>query len=454
MRKFLAAAAMVVSTFSAPAGWAESLTDAFIAAYRNSNLLENQEATLRAADEEVAQAMATLRPVIEYTVTSGYRRAQTRASGRFDDGLSTSFELSASLVLLDFGRRAIGIEIAKETVLATREALRQIEQEVLFAAVQSYVDVQVKGQIVSLRQSNVRLVTQELRAARDRFEVGEITRTDVAIAEARLAAAQAGLSSAEGDLMIAREAYKAATSAYPGNLKGLPKSPRLPKSMEEARAVALKSHPSIAEAQRGVTVAELNVELAKARFMPTLSANASLDTTDRGVESQNFGLRLNQQLYTGGAKSSDLRQVIARRDGARATLSQAGVVISEAVGRNWSILAVANAQVQASNQQIRAAQIAFDGVREEASLGARTTVEVLDAEQELLDAKVSLIEAEGTRYLGVYRVLQSMGLLSVEHLGLGIPTYDPAAYYNAVKNAPVHTARGKKLDRILEKLGK
>ena len=454
MHRYLAAAAVAVSVLVAPVAQAESLTDAFIAAYRNSNLLDKQEATLRAADEDVAQAMATLRPVVDYTVTSGYSRGQNTANGPFVDGFRTSFELSASMMLLDFGRRALRIEIQKETVLATREALRSVEQDVLFAAVAAYVDVQVNGQIVGLRDSNVRLVTQELRAAQDRFEVGEITRTDVSIAEARLAAARAGLSAAEGNLMIAREAYKAATGAYPKRLAGLPRSPRLPKSMEAAREVALKTHPLITRSQRGVTVAELNIELAKADFKPTLSGSAAASINSLGIEEQSLGLRLNQRIYSGGSKASVLRQAIAGRDGARADLSQAGVLVAEAVGNAWAGLAVANAQVQAGDRQIRAAQTAFDGVREEASLGARTTLDVLNAEQELLNARVTRIEAEAQRYLGVYQVLQTMGLLTVEHLNLGIPTYDPALYYNTVKNAPVHSSQGKKLDRIMEKLKK
>ena len=452
MRGFFAAAAVAVSCLMAPVAQAETLTDAFIAAYRNSNLLDKQAATLRAADEDVAQAVSTLRPVIDYALTSGYERSQARSGGPFADGVRTSFELTASLMLYDFGRRALGIEIAKETVLATRELLRGVEQDVLLAAVEAYVDVQVNQQILSLRDSNVRLVTQELRAAQDRFEVGEITRTDVSIAEARLAAARAFYAAAEGNLMISREAYKAATGAYPRNLARLPTSPRLPASVEAARAVALKTHPSILAAQRRVTIGDLQVEVQKTGFKPSLSASVGASINDAGVERQTFGLRLGQTIYSGGLQASLMRQAIASRDGARADLAQAGVVIAEAVGNAWAGLSIANAQVQAGDRQIRAAQTAFDGVREEANLGARTTLDVLNAEQELLDARVTRIEAEAERYLGVYRMLSAMGLLTVEHLQLGIPTYDPAQYYNAVKNAPVHSAQGKKLDRILEKL--
>lgn len=448
--------ALTVAAFviSAPVAQAETLTDALIAAYRNSNLLDQQAATLRAADEDVAQAVATLRPVIEYTLSSGYQRSQLTAHGPFADGLRTTFELSASMMLLDFGRRDLGIQIRKETVLATREALRRVEQEVLSAAILAYVDVQVRGQLVGVRQSNMRLVTQELRAAQDRFEVGEITRTDVSIAESRLAAARAELSAAEGDLMVAREAYKAAIGAYPGALRPLPRPPRLPASMAEARAVALKTHPSILQAQRSVTIAELGIEAAKANFLPTLSGQAAVSRNDRAIDTQSFGLVLNQEIYSGGAKASSLRQSIAQRDNARAQLSQTSVLIAEAVGNTWARLEAAGVQVEASDRQVRAAQTAFEGVREEATLGARTTLEVLDAEQELLDARVARIRAETQRYLGVYAVLQSMGLLTVNHLGLGIPTYDPAQYYDAVKSAPAHSAQGKKLDRIMEKLGR
>lgn len=447
----LAVAAAIVVT--APVAQAETLTDAFIAAYRNSNLIDRQAAVLRAADEDVAQAVATLRPVVEYTVSSGWQRGQAVDNGAYAEAWRTTFELSASMMLFDFGRRALGIEIRRETVLATREALRNVEQQVLFDAVSAYVDVQVRSQIVGLRQSNVRLVTQELRAAQDRFDVGEITRTDVSIAEARLAAARAALSVAEGDLIVAREAYKAATGAYPGTLRTLPKTPSLPKSMEAARDVALKTHPLILQAQRGVTIRELGIEAAKADFKPTLTGRAAVSKNNLGINEQSVGLNLNQEIYSGGAKASALRQAIAERDGARADLAQAAVSISEAVGRAWAGLSVANAQVQAGDRQIRAAQTAFDGVREEASLGARTTLDVLNAEQELLDARVTRIQAEAQRYLGVYAVLQTMGLLTVEHLGLGIPTYDPAVYYNQVKNAPSHSAQGKKLDRILGKIG-
>ena len=434
---------------------AETLTDALIAAYRNSNLLDQNRAVLRAADEDVALAVSSLRPVVAFTGQAGWRRAEINSgSGRaVTEGLSSSLTLSAELTLLDFGRNRLGIEIAKESVLATRKALIDLEQQVLLGAVSAYVDVRLAQEVVALRQSNLRLITQELRAAEARFDVGETTRTDVAIAQARLAASRSALAGAEGSLMIARESYKAATGAYPGNLSPVPKLPALPRTLEEAQSVARNTHPLILQAQHLVTIADLQVELAKASTKPTLGAGASVAIDQDGLGTQTFGLTLNQTIYAGGRLSALLRQALAGKDRSRAALQQTAVGVLQNVGVAWANLAVSGASIQASDEQIRAAQTAFDGVREEAAAGARTTLDVLDAEQELLDARNARLQAEAQRYVGVYQVLSTMGLLTVDHLQLGIATYDPEAYFDAVKTAPSHSVQGKKLDRILEKIG-
>lgn len=456
MRTWLRAMVVAVAGLASAGGaGAETLTDALIAAYRNSNLLDQNRAVLRAADEDVALAVSTLRPVVALRAQSGYgwSEVNTAAGRAIAEGLSASLTLTADLTLIDFGRNRLGIEIARTSVLATRQALIQVEQDVLLAAVQAYVDVRLSQEVVALRQSNLRLITQELRAAQDRFDVGEVTRTDVAIAEARLAASRSALAAAEGDLLVAREAYKAATGAYPGRLAALPRAPALPASLEEAQGVARATHPLIRQAQHLVTISGLQIDLARAAMKPTLGVGVTLGTDDEGLDSANLGLSLNQTLYAGGRLSALLRQAIAGQDRSRAALQQTAVVILQNVGVAWAGLRVANASIEASDRQIRAAQTAFDGVREEAALGARTTLDVLDAEQELLDARNARLQAEAQRYVGVYQVLATMGLLTVDHLQLGIATYDPEAYLNAVEKAPSHSAQGKKLDRILEKIG-
>ena len=455
MRKFFGTLVAVLA-LSTPMAQAETLADALIAAYRNSNLLDQNRAVLRAADEDVAIAVAGLRPVIAFAAQAGYARAEflKPVGGRgVNEGLSGTLTLTADLIVLDFGRSKLAVEVAKESVLATREALIGVEQGVLLSAVQAYVDVRLSQEIVALRESNYRLITQELRASQDRFEVGEITRTDVSIAEARLASSRAALAAAEGDLMVARESFKAATGAYPGRLAGLPSAPKTARSLEDAKSVAQRTHPSVRQAQHEVTISELNVARGKAGLKPNVTARASLSVDGDGLDTEGVGLILNQTLYAGGKLSALYRKSLAGRDASRAALHQTSVQVAQNVGNAWSSLLVSAASIDASRRQITASQAAFDGVREEATLGARTTLDVLDAEQELLDARAARLQAEAGRYVGVYVLLSAMGLLTADHLHLGIPTYDAAAYYNAVKTAPATSAQGRRLDKILEKIG-
>jgi outer membrane protein len=455
----------VISLGLSGAAQAESLTDALIAAYRNSNLLDQNQALLRAADEDVATAVARLRPVISFGVEGRYRLAGESSfdgSGftvSMQDSFSATMALTAELTLYDSGRGWLAIEVAKETVLATRQSLIDVEQRVMIEAVQAYINVKFATEIVFLRQSNMRVITQELRAAQDRFEVGENTRTDVALAEARLAAARAELASAEGDLMIAREAYKIAVGHYPKSISTLPRPPATAASLDEARAVAVRTHPIVRQSQHEVKIAEFNVKRAVADTGPSVSANVQFTDPQGSFNntagpSTEVGLSYSQIIYAGGQLASLHRRALAQQEAAKSALLQNTLIVEENVGNAWANLLVAQAQIEATDRQIAAAQIAFNGLREEAKLGARTSLDVLDAEQELLDAKVARARADATRYLGIYSLLQAMGLLTVEHLGLGIPTYDPAAYYRAVKDAPVHTPQGRKLDRILKAIGR
>lgn len=458
MRKFWGVLAVGVTLFAAPVAQAETLADALSAAYRTSNLLAQNEAVLRAADEGVAQAVAALRPVVKWAASTNWGRSgQDALFSSRETGLTTSLGLTASLTLLDFGRNRLGIAIAEESVKAARQALVGVEQNVLLTAVRAYVDVSLQGSIVALRESNVRLITQELRAATDRFDVGEVTRTDVALAQAALAQAKSGLAAAQGNFNIAREAYKAATGKYPGRLAGLPKLPATANSIEAARDVALRTHPNILQAQNLVKVGDLQVELARAQTRPSLDASASLTESSSvetgGVDNQTLSLSFGQTIYAGGALSSGLRRAIAQKDQQRAGLNQTIVEIDQSVGQSWANIAVSRASIVAGDEQIRAAQVAFDGVREEASLGARTTLDVLDAEQDLLDARAGRLEAEANLYVAVYQLLSAMGLLTADHLKLGVPTYDVDSYYKAVRNAPAHSPQGAKLDRILKSIG-
>lgn len=458
---FLVAGTAATLLMGSTALRAETLADAMISAYRNSNLLEQNRATLRAADENVAQAVSALRPVIEWTAQYGWSKNDTNvttASGVPIDttveGTSASTALSATMTLFDFGRNRLTISSQKEAVLATRESLRSIEQQVLLATVQAYSDVKSAQEQVSINQNSVRVLQEELNATNDRFEVGEVTRTDVSLAESQRAAARAALVSAQGSLQTAREDYKAATGHYPVDLAPLPAAPNLPRSRDEASSTAQRNHPTIKSLQHSVLVSELGIQSAQAEKRPRITGSLSVSNDKGGYVGQSAGINMTQQLYTGGKLDSGYRQAVANRDETRAQLRQASVEVTQAVLQSYALIDVYKAQISAYGEQIRAAQVAYDGVREEATLGARTTLDVLDAEQDLLDARAARIDSQAQLQVAYYQLLSNMGLLTVENLKLGIPTYDPAAYYNAVQNAPLTSVQGDSLDRVLRAIGK
>lgn len=440
---------------------AETLADALVSAYKVSHLLEQNRATLRAADEDVATAVAALRPVAKWGAEFSKSRCtipvQVSPAANCDDGhwkeLEATMALTLDWTLFDFGRNRLSVDIQKETVLATRAALLSTEQDVLLSAVKAYADAKATAEQVAITENSVRVISEQLKAAQDRFDVGEVTKTDVSQAEASLAGARAALAAAQGQYKAAREAYKAVIGHYPERLSSLPKAPKLPKTTAEANATALRLHPAIKQAQHLVSAADLGVALAHAQHLPTVSGQAKLaDPKDSG-RSSTLSLSIGQPIYSGGAIASANRKAVANRDKARAGLSQAGVEVAQAVANAFAGIDVYRAQINAYDQQIQAADLAYQGVREEATLGARTTLDVLNSEQDLLDAKASRITAEASLQVAYYQLLSAMGLLTVENLKLGIPTYDPAAYYNAVQNAPL-SDQGKALDRVLRAIGK
>ncbi|SFA71949.1 outer membrane protein [Poseidonocella pacifica] len=440
----------------APAS-SETLREAMVSAYKESGLLEQNRALLRAADEDVAVAAAALRPIIGYTASLSRDFGDSATQGRFTSHESSA-GLSADLLLFDGGSSRLNTEAQKEVVLATRESLRALEQEVILRGVVAYMDVRLRQAVVSLRENNLRLITQELRAARDRFEVGEVTRTDVALAESRLAASRSQLAAAQGDYVRAQEEYANVIGHQPGTLAPVSPANTGVSSVAEAKAIARRTHPELEAAKHEITAAEINVARAQAALKPSLNLEGrygitrDLDTGDEG-RSGSVGLNLSGPIYRGGELSARTRQATARRDAERASLITVQRNVDQEVGNAFATLSVVRASREASVEQVRAAQVAFEGLREEATLGARTTLEVLDAEQELLDARFELVSSEVDQIISSYQLLAAMGRLTVDALNLPVQRYDPAAYYNLVKDAPVAVSRqGRALDRVLKSL--
>lgn len=434
---------------------ADNLRQVMVDAYRNSNLLEQNRYLLRIQDEGVAQAVAQLRPVLSF-VASMERDLVNNTS-------TASASLVAEYLIYDGGARRFALEAAEETVLAARQQLVALEQQVLFDAVTAYMNVWRDMQIVGVRERNVRVITQQLRAARDRFEVGEDTRTDVAQAEAQLATARSQLAAAQGALEISRELFNLAVGRYPNGLNNPGSIPNVPRTEAAAQALARQEHPAIQALQHEVTAAELGIEQARAGLRPQLSLdgratevfeNSANPNAEGGAAS--IGLTLTQPIYRGGQLMSLERQSRAQAAAVRFSLNQQVRVNLQGVGNAWALMTIASAQIQAADQGIEAAELAFAGVQEEASLGARTTLDVLDAEQDVLDARISRIEAQADLYQYSYQLLSAAGLLTVEALNLNVPEYDPAAYANLFSGAPsrVNSPQGEQLDSMLERVGR
>ncbi|MCV6585222.1 MAG: TolC family outer membrane protein [Marinibacterium sp.] len=459
----MAGAAIGLAALTPGGAKSQSLADALVGAYNTSGLLEQNRALLRAADENVAVALSALRPIVSWTA-SATRSVADGDAVRFNLNPNSSqinLGLTAQWLLYDGGASRLSVSQAKEAVLATRQGLVSIEQQILLRAVIAFFGVIEQVETVDLRENNVRVLSEELRAAQDRFEVGEVTRTDVSQAEARLAAARSLLAVARGDLVSAQEEYFAAVGSRAGRLRAPSSLPTPPASIDAVKVQAVNAHPNVRQAQHLVASNEIAVSAQRASQRPTISLNSGLgfredfDLDDADLQTGSIGVNLSQQIYSGGRQAAQIRQAQANRDASRANLLTVSEDIQQNAANALIALRAAEASLSATRTRITAAQVAFDGVREEATLGSRTTLDVLDAEQEVLDAQAARITDEATRAIAAYALLSAQGLLTAERLGLPVTIYDPSAYYNQVKNAPAGTSkRGRDLDRVLESLGK
>jgi len=459
-----ASTAVAVSAICAPAAKADTFADALVSAYNHSGLLVQNRALLRAADEDVAAAGAALEPVVRWTasVFQTYGRARTDSTIVAYNSNSLDFDgnLIVEQLLYDFGATALGVDVAKETVLATRQALIGVEQQVLQRAVEAYMGVIEASEFVELRQNNLTLLNQELRAAENRFEVGEVTRTDVALAQAQRAEALSGLATAQGNLQIAEEEYRNIIGRKPGRLAQPPSLPKVGTNIEEAKLIAVRQHPDMRSVQHQVAAAELAIKRAQAQKRPTISAQGVLGAgkdlgSDNFSTSLSVGLNASGTIYAGGTRSSIVRAAQAQRDAQRGNLHVVRHNVQQNVGTAFAQLSSAKASLASSDRQIRAARIAFEGIREEAKLGARTTLDVLDAEQSLLDAEAARISAQSQVYVATYLVLSTKGQLTAANLRLPVQQYDVTEYYNLAKTSPTSQSKqGAQLDRVLKRLQK
>lgn len=431
----------VLATFAPSGARAQSLADAMVQAYQTSPLLDANRAALRSLDEGVPQARANRRPQVSFGV--GASSSTTTEDFKEDQLNQLSAQLQASLLLFDSGATKAAIESARNSVAAGRADLKGVEQLVLFNAVQAYVDVRRDEEFVRLATNDVERLNETLRATQNRFDVGEVTRTDVSQSESRLADSRAQLESAKGALQVSRETYRQAVGSLPGRLQPLPPLPPLPKSVDDAISIGMQRNPAIISAQFAERAAVYDFDRARAAKGPQLSINGSVGperdnqqvqwNTDVGYSA---GLNASVPLYTGGRNDSVIRQAQALLDQRRFQLQDEGRTVTQSVAAAWSQFEVAKANIVARREQADAARIAAEGVAEEARLGARSTLDVLDADQERLQAEAQIVQAVRDEYVAAYSLLRAMGLLTVEHLKLGIESYNPDVYFSKVQSGP------------------
>lgn len=449
--RLLSASAVALIALAGAAS-ADTLTDALIKAYQTSPLLDANRASLRSLDENVAQARSGLRPQVNATGDARVRTDVTQFP--FDDTYSAALE--ATLLLFDNGQTRAAIESARYSVAAGRASLVNVEQEVLFSAVTAFMDVIQAQEFLRLAQNDVNVLDEQVQATNNRFEVGEVTRTDVSQTEARLAQSRGNLVDAQGNLEVARQAYLAAIGTLPGRLQPPPAMPQLPKTTAEAQSIAIQRNPAIVAARFAERGAVYDFDRARAATGLTVQADTTFEYSGQyslfPQSNDSFdlsgGVSARIPLYTGGRNSSVIRQAQQVLEQRKFEVQDTARSVVEQVNNAFTQLDVAQALIVANREQVAAAQIAFEGVSEEARLGARSTLDVLDADQERLRAEAEVVRAERDEYVAAYGVLRAMGLLTVDHLNLGIPSYNPDTYFAEVQQAPTGGYDTSVVDRI------
>ncbi len=420
----------------------ETLSEALVAAYVNNPTMLGERASLRTTDERVPRALSGWRPTVRVTSEVGKADVQTEFGFQTSDELRSPFSMALTVTQPVFrgGLTTAETEGAENLVLADRAQLVETEQNVLLQVVSAYMNVLRDQEVLNLAINNEQRLRRQLQAARDRFEVGEVTRTDVAQSEARVSSSVAERVRTESDLIVSRAAYLNVIGSLPENLTQPPPLTDLPESELESREIATRESPVILRALYIERAARADIDARMAALLPTIDLNGELsrrqDSSSSGslVTRKEITASLTVPLYQSGSKHSDVRAAREVASQRRIEIEQNRRSVMENVTQSWENLLTARAQITAFRDAVRAAEIALDGVEQEAAVGSRTTLDVLDAEQELFDVSVDLVRAERDNVVASYFLKAAIGRLSVANLGLNVQVYDETRHYNEVRD--------------------
>jgi outer membrane protein len=449
-----AAAAVLLMTYmgSTPV-LADTIEAALVRAYQNNPQLNAQRAQVRSIDENVPQALSGYRPRVALTASAGYQYSDTNttAGGTPTTIVRTeihgtnaprSAALTVSQNLFNGQQTANRTRAAESQVSGGREALRFLEQTVLLSAATIYMDYLRDAAIVEVQRSNVRVLEQTLRQTRDRFNVGEVTRTDVAQSEAQLAAGKTQLLAAEATLTTTKANFRRIIGNEPDQLApGSPVDRFLPGTLPGAVELSLIENPNVTAAMFGIDVNYLQVKVNEGALLPTVNLQASVSqsyeqtlTIFRTFNAAALA-QVSVPIYQGGAEYALIRQSKENLAQQRLVLEQTRDQTRANTVTAWGQLVAGKAQVASAQAQVTASEIALNGVREEAKAGQRTTLDVLNAQQALVNARVALVTAQHDRVVASYAVLNTVGRLSPQVLNLRTIIYDPSVHYHQVRDS-------------------
>jgi outer membrane protein len=422
-----------------------SLAEALGVAYETNPQLSAEQANLRATDEEVAKANSGWRPTINAQGAWGPQQANISGFGTIS-AHPLQGQVTITQPLFRGGRTYAEIGRAKALVRAGRAQLTATEQSVLLDAVTAYMNVVRDEATVKLRQNNVDVLKKQRAETQERFNVGELTRTDVSQSQARLAGAQSDLIVAQGQLAADRAVFAQVIGRPSEELEDSPALPQLPAAPEEALNVALQANPALVQARENAKAADYAVDDAVGTLLPSLAlqgqyqyqrggfntlggvgSSGALSVTEKLTSIQGV---LNVPIYQGGADQAEVRQAKEYRSQAEMNIVASDSSVRQAVQSAWETFVSAQATIQSNEEQVKADTIAFEGVRREQQVGGRTTLDVLNAQQELLNSQLSVVIARRNTVVAAYQLLAAVGKLTAQNLGLKVTLYDPIEHYD------------------------
>lgn len=442
----IAMGALVVLASGGAHAQPRTLQDALAAAYSNNPTLQAARAQLRATDEGVPQALAGWRPTVVLSTSAGYGDGSVRTlsngfsnKGRNDRDLFTA-QATITQPLYRGGATQAGTRQADNRVFGQRARLLATEQQLFSDTVNAYVNVIQTQQVLQLNINNEQVLARQLQATQDRFRVGEITRTDVAQAEAALAGARATRETAQGNLQTARGNYRRYVGDLPEQLIEPQPLKQPVHNQQEAVQLASNNNPNIIAALFDDAAARDNIDLQFANLMPQVSLQAQAARSDnttlarQRVIGGQVTVNASLPLYQGGSEYSRVRQARQQEQQSRKTVDDIRRQVVQQATQAWETLVAARSTIESTKAQIRANQIALEGVQREAIVGSRTTLDVLNAEQALLNSRVTLVQNLSNLITASYTLAASLGRLSARDMNLNVPIYDETAYHTAVRN--------------------